>query len=300
MRKDRSVVPATAFAYPARMTRPDSLDLSARTCVVTGANSGIGKEVARGLASYGAEVVLACRSLDRGRAALEELEQDTGSQRLHLMQVDLSVQETFAGSQYPRTVSRHTRAQNNAGIYPSERRLTEDGIEETWATNVMAYYLLTDLLLPRLKACTPSRIVNVASTRAGNLDESDLGFERRPFWGVRAYEQSKQANRMLSWVRAEALADSGVTVNVAHPGPVSTGIARHQTGIWGPIIRTGFRVFGRTPKQGADTALWLSSSPDVEGVTGKFFAKRRELPRSFYDPERQSALAKRCAELIQG
>ena len=92
MRKDRSVVPATTFAYPARMTRPDSLDLSARTCVVTGANSGIGKEVARGLASYGAEVVLACRSLDRGRAALEELEQDTGSQRLHLMQVDLSVQ----------------------------------------------------------------------------------------------------------------------------------------------------------------------------------------------------------------
>jgi len=284
------------------MTRPDSLDLSARTCVVTGANSGIGKEVARGLASYGAEVVLACRSLDRGRAALEELEQDTGSQRLHLMQVDLSVQgdvRRFAQELLERFPAIHVLV-NNAGIYPSERRLTEDGIEETWATNVMAYYLLTDLLLPRLKACTPSRIVNVASTRAGNLDESDLDFERRPFWGVRAYEQSKQANRMLSWVRAEALAGSGVTVNVAHPGPVSTGIARHQTGIWGPIIRTGFRVFGRTPKQGADTALWLASSPEVEGVTGKFFAKRRELPRSFYDPERQSALAKRCAELIQG
>ena len=289
------------MTYALEMTRPQELDLSARTCIVTGANSGIGKEVARGLARYGAEVILACRNLERGRAALEELQQDTGSSRLHLMQVDLSIQgdvRRFAQDLLERFPAIHVLV-NNAGIYLSERRLTEDGIEETWATNVMAYYLLTDLLLPRLRACAPSRIVNVASTRAGNLDEEDLSFERRPFWGVRAYEQSKQANRMLSWVRAEALADSGVTVNVAHPGPVATGIARHQTGIWGPIIRTGFRVFGRTPKQGADTALWLASSPELEGASGKFYGKRRELPRSFYDPTRQKALAQRCAELIQ-
>ena len=276
-------------------------DLSERTCVVTGANSGIGKEVARGLADCGAEVVLACRNPERGAVALEELRRDTGSERLHLLQVELSQQadiRRFANVLLDRFPSIHVLV-NNAGIYPAERRLSEDGIEETWATNVMAYYLLTELLLDRLRVSAPARIVNVASTRAGNLDESDLFFERRPFSGVRAYEQSKQANRMLSWVRAEELEGTDVTVNVAHPGPVATGIARHQKGMWGPLIRAGFRVFGRTPAEGADTPLWLASDPALSGVTGKFFGKRSEIERGFYDSERQRALRDRCAALVR-
>jgi NAD(P)-dependent dehydrogenase (short-subunit alcohol dehydrogenase family) len=279
----------------------ESIDLTGRTCIVTGANSGIGKAVARGLASYGATVVMACRSESRGRAALDELRSETGSDRLHLRLVDLSEQASirhFATDFLSEFDALHVLV-NNAGIYPAERQLSPDGIEMTWATNVMAYYLLTDLLEQRLRDCAPSRIVNVASTKAGQLRLDDLQFEKRHFGGIAAYEQSKQANRMLSWVRADKLKSDGVTVNVAHPGAVATGIARHQTGLWGKAVRVAFQAFGRSTQTGGDTALWLASSSDVDGLTGRFWAKRRELTRTFFDPKRQVELSEYCASMIR-
>ena len=276
-------------------------ELNGRVCIVTGANSGIGKEVTRGLAKRGATVVMACRNAERGHAAREELATDTGSDALTLMQVDLSRQSEvhrFADEVLARFPKIHVLV-NNAGIYPDTRRFTEDDVEETWATNVLAYLLLTERLLERLKESAPARIVNVASTRAGRLDEEDLFFSRRSFNGVHAYEQSKQANRMLSWVRAAELEGTGVTVNVAHPGPVATGIARHQKGVFGAIVRAGFRIFGKSPSEGADTPLWLAAAPELEGVSGKFYGKRKEIFCEFWHEERQSRLRARCEEMLK-
>jgi NAD(P)-dependent dehydrogenase (short-subunit alcohol dehydrogenase family) len=275
--------------------------LTGRTCIVTGANSGIGKQIARGLAMAGATVVMACRSETRGRAALEELRRDTGSEVLFLKIVDVSEQASiraFVASFLDEFDALHVLV-NNAGIYPAERTLTSDGIETTWATNVMAYFLLSELLEERLRRSAPSRIVNVASTKAGRLALDDLGFERRRFNGIAAYEQSKQANRMLSWLRAERLEGSGVTVNVAHPGAVATDIGRHQTGVWGMLVRFAFRLYGRSPEAGADTALWLASSADVDEITGKFWSRRRSIRRNFYHPEQQRELRERCLAMIR-
>ncbi len=306
---ERTTVTQSSSAHAEMMTgarytwavKNQPQDLTGRTCIVTGANSGIGKAIARGLARHGATVVMACRSKERGEAALEELREDTRSEHLVLRLVDLSEQSSIRdfASQFLHEFEALHVLVNNAGIYPAERRLTSDGIEQTWVTNVLAYYLLTDLLEERLRASAPARVVNVASTKAGQLDLDDLEFESRRFGGIAAYEQSKQANRMLSWVRAEKLQGSGVTVNVAHPGAVATGIARHQTGLWGAMARIAFRLAGRSEQTGADTALWLATNPDLAKTSGKFWAKRSELKRIFYDAEQQSELQRRCAAMIR-
>ncbi len=267
-------------------------ELEGKTTLVTGANTGIGKEIARGLATSGAKVILACRSRQRGQAALDELRQDTGSDELELQLVDLDSQASIramASRVLDRDEALHVLV-NNAGIYPEARALSPDGIERTWATNVIAYHLLCQLLLPRLISSAPSRIVNVASTAAGGLDMNDLQFETRRFGGIAAYKQSKQANRMLSWALHRRVVSQGVSVNVAHPGPVATELARTQQGLWGVLNRVAFRVFGRSPTAGADTALWLATSPELEGKSGLFWAKRRQRRCEFANEEQEEAL----------
>ena len=267
-------------------------ELEGKTTLVTGANTGIGKEIARGLARSGSTVIFACRSQERGQAALDELRQDTGNDNLELQLVDLDSQASIRALA-SRVLERHEALHvlvNNAGIYPEARALSPDGLERTWATNVIAYHLLAQLLLPRLIASAPARIVNVASTAAGGLDMDDLQFETRRFGGISAYKQSKQANRMLSWALHRRVASQGVSVNVAHPGPVATELARTQKGLWGVLNRFAFRVFGRSPSDGADTALWLATNPDLEGKSGLFWAKRRERRCEFANERQEEAL----------
>lgn len=258
------------------------IDLSGRTCLVTGASSGIGKETARELARMGATVILACRNAERGDQARSEIVQDTGNHNVELMRVDLSCQDsirTFARD-FVRTHNRLHVLVNNAGIYAAKRILTVDGLESTFAVNHLAYFLLTNLLLDLLKASAPARIVNVASEaqRRGRIDFDDLQGERK-YSGLKAYAQSKLANVIFTYELARRLEGAGVVVNCLHPGMVYTNFG-HDNGGFMSIAMRVFGVFMLSPSKGAQTSIYLVSSPAVEGVTGKYFIKKSEAKSS--------------------
>jgi NAD(P)-dependent dehydrogenase (short-subunit alcohol dehydrogenase family) len=280
---------------PARLTA----DLSGKTAIVTGASGGIGKEVARGLAQMGARVVLACRDAGRGEAARAEIAATTGNHDLEVRIVDVSLQSsirTFAAQFLAEHESLHILV-NNAGGWSNARKLTAEGIEQTWATNVLGYFLLTQLLLDRLKVSAPARIVSVASMLARDLDLSDVGFARRRYSGLTAYAQSKQANRMWTWALARRLRGTGVTANAMHPGGVATGIFGKDGGVMGAMVGAASRVLARTPTQGADTVVWLASSPEAEGQSGLFFMDRDVRVCDYRNPEQEEALWRLCEEM---
>jgi NAD(P)-dependent dehydrogenase (short-subunit alcohol dehydrogenase family) len=275
--------------------RPVAADLSGKTYLVTGATAGIGKEIARGLLALGARVVVACRSLERGEALRREL-----GERLDLLELDLGdLASVRAGAaRFARESTRLHGLVNNAGVWLTQRTLGPQGHELTFATNVLGHHLLTSELLPLLERAAPSRIVTVASSLAYGLDLDDLMFERRPYGdGMAAYAQSKQANRMLTWALAEPLRARGVTANALHPGMVRTELARDAHGVAGFFGRLFFR-FGRTPAKGADTAVWLAASPEVEGVSGKLWKDRKEQRCELRDPAQLEALWAKCEALI--
>jgi NAD(P)-dependent dehydrogenase (short-subunit alcohol dehydrogenase family) len=172
--------------------------------------------------------------------------------------------------------------------------VTTDGIEEVFATNVLAYFLLTQELLPLLKSSTPARIVSVASTYASDLDLDDLEFTHRKWDLNTSYKQSKQANRMWTWALARRLAGTGVTANTMSPGFVRTELARDMKGFGRFLMRALPSVVGRTVEQGADTVTWLATSPEVEGVSGKFWELRREKPCQFRNEANEERLWKIC------
>jgi NAD(P)-dependent dehydrogenase (short-subunit alcohol dehydrogenase family) len=278
-----------------------SADLHGRTALVTGASSGIGKEIARALARMGARVVLVARDRARGEAARDEITATTGARDLDVRLADLasprSIRAMAAGvrTDHP---ALHILV-NNAGGWSSTRRLTADGVEQTWATNMLGYFLLTELLLDNLKAGAPSRIVNVASDLARDLDLTDVSFERRRYSGVGAYAQSKQANRMWTYALARRLAGTGVTANVMHPGGVATGIFAKGGGLLGRAVSIVSALFARTPAQGADTAIWLAANPEIEGKTGLFFKDRAVSPCRFHDAEQEEKLWSLCENMTR-
>jgi len=275
-----------------------------RTVIITGANRGLGLAITRGIARLGARVVMACRDVDRAEEAREAAAAETGNRDMEVMAVDLSSRESirrFASEFKSRHPALHVLV-NNAGIQIPEKRFSVDGVELVFATNVLGYHLLTRELLDLLEASRPSRIVNVASTFAGKLDLEDLQFERRPYNNIDAYKQSKQANRMLSWELARRLEGSGVTVNAMAPGLMMTDLYRENGRGMRLFMRMLHMMFGVSVEAGADTALWLAGSrgPEVEGVSGKFFEKRRELPCPFRDEAAQKALWEACETLVSG
>jgi NAD(P)-dependent dehydrogenase (short-subunit alcohol dehydrogenase family) len=177
---------------------------------------------------------------------------------------------------------------NNAGVARGQRHVTSDGFELTFATNVLGYHRLSLALLEQLRASAPARIVNVASTFAGDLDLDDLQFERRPYGEMLAYAQSKACNRLLTWALARRLEGTGVTANAMAPGFVpATGLAR---GLSPDTQRAFAGRTGRTVKEGADTAVWLAASRDIEGVSGRFFYDRRERPCEFRNQAHEERL----------
>ncbi len=268
------------------MNRPFEANLSGKTCIVTGANTGIGKEIARDLAKLGADVVLACRSESRARIAESEIKEANRSARLSVMQVDVSSQASLRAfaKKFDAAHPRLDVLVNNAGVMAESRELTEEGIERTWATNVLGYTLMTELLLPKLKASGAGRIVAVASTFARNLDVTDVQFERRKYNGMVAYAQSKQANRMWAWALASRLEGTNVTINVAHPGLVSSELAARGKGLFAALNGAVFSIFGKSPAAGADTASFLAAGPEVAQVSGKFWMDRHVARCKFNDP----------------
>ncbi len=300
------------------MKAPIEANLTGAVAVVTGASSGIGKEVARDLARLRATVILACRDEARGRAALDDIVADTGNHRTELELVDTSSQvsiRAFARRVAERFPAVHILV-NNAGIWASEPHASVDGIELTWATNVLGYFLVTRELLPLLErggaslASAPfgvgpaaggprtARIVNVASLLARGLDVDDVEMRRRGYAGVAAHAQSKQAVRMLTAGLAARLAGKPVTVNAMHPGMICSNLASRERGLMATVGCCAFRMFGKAPADGADTASWLAASPDVEGKSGRLWVDRRERACEFAgDAAAIDALWARCVAM---
>ena len=275
--------------------------MSARTVVITGPTSGIGKEIARGLARLGAPLVLGCRDTAAGERAAAELAREPGAGPLEVLPVDVaspaSIQE-FAG----RVVAAHPRVHvlvNNAAVSRGTNPWSKsaEGIEITFATNVLGYYRVIQALLPALTAAAPARVVNVASTFASDLDLDDLQFEQRPFESFKAYAQSKACDRMLTWAQARRIDGSGVTANAMTPGLITeTGLYRNAPKEL--VARLRQYSGGRTSAQGAETAVWLASSPELEGVSGKFYEDREELPCEFRNEEAEEKLWSICEGLV--
>jgi retinol dehydrogenase 12 len=274
-------------------------DLSARTCVVTGANSGIGYETVRALARMGARVIMVCRDPVRGEAARASLARETGNARLELEIADLSSQAQVRGLA-DRIATRCGRLDvlvNNAGTWSNARQETADGLERTWATNQLAYFLLTERLRPLLVRSAPARIVTVASDLARGLDLADVEFRRRPYDGVAAYAQSKQANRMWTWALARRLDGTGVTANALHPGGVNTPLFGKGGG-WKSWAGAAYgKLFGRTAADGASTVVHLASSSAAEGVSGRFWIDSRDVPCRFRGEAQEDALFASCERM---
>jgi NAD(P)-dependent dehydrogenase (short-subunit alcohol dehydrogenase family) len=253
--------------------------LHGKTVLLTGASSGIGRATAVGLAEQGARLLLVGRTPERCAETLDEIRRRTGRGDVEMLTAELS---TRAGV---RELAEQVRGRtdrldvllNNAGVTLARRELTADGLEATFATNHLAYFALTGLLLPLLRASAPARIVNVASDAhrfGGQLDFDDLQNERR-YRVMRVYAQSKTANILFTQELARRIAGSGVTANCLHPGGIRSNLGRGN----GPLFDALHRVvslFLKSPEQGARTSLHLAGSPEVEGVSGRYWKDCRE------------------------
>lgn len=275
-------------------------EMNGKRVFVTGPTSGVGKEIAMQLAGLGAEVILACRDLQKGKQVAKEIKDQTGSNAV-VMEIDTSSQESIRESarkfrdKYDRLDVLINNAGGNRGRLPKVNSV--DGIELTFATNVLGYFLLTQELLDLLKESAPARIINVASSFASDLDLDDLQFERRPFESFRAYAQSKACNRMLSWALDRRLKGSGVTVNAMTPGLITeTELYRNSPAEL--VERLTQYSGGRTSAQGAETAVWLASDPEMQNVSGKFFEDREELECEFRNEEAEEKLWRICEEFV--
>ena len=276
--------------------KSETASMKGKVCLVTGASSGIGKEIAKGLARTGATAVMVGRNRQRAEAARDEIIGETANDSVELMISDFSsfdavrrLAADFKG--------RHARLDvlvNNAGTIPAKLELSADGYEMQFAVNHLAYFLLTNLLLGTIKASAPARIVNTASgvhTR-GRIDFDNLRGENR-YGFLRAYGRSKLANILFTYELAGRLEGTGVTVNCFTPGMTKTDLGRYLRGVSGFF----FRRMGRSPGEGAETAIYLATSPDVAGVTGKYFADCREARSS--EASHDAATARRLWEVSE-
>lgn len=263
------------------MTTPNT-SMNGKVCMVTGATSGIGLVTTLALAQRGATVVAVGRSQEKGAALVEQIERQTGSATVEYMLADLSSQQEIRrlAQQFQGRYQRLDVLVNNAGGLFISRQQSVDGIEMTFALNHLSYFLLTNLLLDTLKVSAPSRIVNVASDahESARLDFDDLQGQRR-YSGIQAYGRSKLANILFTYELARRLAGTGVTVNTLHPGVVATNFGTNN-GRLARVLRRVANLVSISPDQGAQTSIYLATSPEVEGVTGQYFVKQKAVPSS--------------------
>jgi NAD(P)-dependent dehydrogenase (short-subunit alcohol dehydrogenase family) len=260
--------------------------MEGKTCVITGASSGIGKVSAEQLSSMGASVVMVCRNRGRGERAKAEVEARSGSRSVELMLADMASLDSvraFARVFEESRGSLHVLL-NNAGVVRLRRSLTADGFETTFQVNYLSPFLLTNLLLPSLKRSAPSRIVNVSSVAhyGSHIDLGDLQLERG-YRVMRAYSQSKLALVLFTHELARRLEGTGVTANCLHPGVVATNMWGNALG---PASFLGkvTKLFFLSPEKGARTQVYLASSPEVETVSGEYFepkGKKRSSTESY-------------------
>jgi NAD(P)-dependent dehydrogenase (short-subunit alcohol dehydrogenase family) len=283
---------------PSRSSLPD---LSGRVCLITGATRGIGRATVDGLAALDARLVLLCRRQEDGGRIADELARSHRVAAPDVIVVDLSSQRSIreaaetVRARYPKV---HVLI-NNAGVIPQQRETTVDGLEMQFAVNHLAYFLLTNLLLDRLTAAAPARVVNVSSGahQGGTLDLADLQSQRR-YDPVRVYGRTKLANVLFTYELARRIRPNGVTANCLHPGVIATQLLADYMNV--PLVGGAVaRTFGADPEEGADTMVYLAASPEVETVTGRYFVGRRESRSSpaSYDETLQRALWEESARL---
>jgi NAD(P)-dependent dehydrogenase (short-subunit alcohol dehydrogenase family) len=265
----------------------------ARVCLLTGATQGIGRAAALALAPLGLELVLVARDRGRLEALVTELRARTPVAKVSVLAGDLSRMSEVrrVAGEFRSAHDRLHVLLNNAGALFARREVTPEGVERTLALNHLAYFVLTEELLPVLKASAPARIVNVSSDahRWRQVDFDDLMVSRTKYRAFLAYGRTKLMNILFTRELARRLAGTGVTVNAMHPGFVRSGFAQNNHGMLATVVKLG-QVFARTPERGARTLVYLATSPEVEGVTGKYFHDERETEPS---PAAQEAEAAR-------
>ena len=248
-------------------------NLENKVCLITGATNGIGEEAAKELNKMGAEIVFVARNEGKGEQLKAELKEATGKEPTMIL-ANLSSQaevksaaEKFLSMEKPLDI-----LLNNAGIMNRERNITEDGLEEVFSVNHLAYFTFTLMLIDKLKSTEGSRVVNVASGAHQFVKEMNFGDlqSEKVFKPMQVYGQSKLANILFTKSLANKLMDYGVTVNCLHPGFVSTGIGSNNKGIWN-ILMSLARPFARKTDKGAETSVYLCSSPEVKDISGEYF-----------------------------
>jgi retinol dehydrogenase 14 len=281
----------------------DTPPVAGKVVLVTGGTGGIGKATAIGLARIGARVGISGRDLARADQAAADIRAASGNPAVDAFAADMSSQAevrrlAFAVlDAYPRL----DVLLNNVGGFWAHRHLTSDGLERTFALNHLASFLLTNLLLDRLKASAPARVVTVSSgaQARGRIDFDDMQGARN-YSGQRAYNQSKLANVMFTNELARRLEGAGVTATSVHPGVVRTNFGAEDQAWFFAVVSRVVRPLLKTPAQGAQTPIYLASSPDMEGVTGQFFANRKPKTanKAAYDRDMTARLWQVSADLV--
>ena len=255
----------------------DKTSMKNKVVLVTGANSGIGRAASLALAKMGATIVMVARNKERGEAARAEIIKESQNNSVDLLLADLSSLESVRqlATEFQKKYSKLSVLINNAGLFNQRRHVTTDGYEDTFATNYLAPFLLTNLQLDLLKASAPSRIINVSSVGHynGHINFDDLNLEKE-YGGWKAYGQSKLALILFTHELAKKLQGTGVTVNAVHPGTVATNIWSRPLGPVGFIMALP-KLFMTTPRQGAETIVYLASSPNAKDLNGEYLEKRR-------------------------
>lgn len=253
--------------------------MNGKVCIITGANRGIGKATAEALAQLGATVILACRDKESGEIAKADIISATSNSSVELMQVDLSLQESIRkmvtdfGDKYDRL----DVLINNAGVYKSQREMTSDGMEMMFATNHLGPFLLTNLLLDKLKASSPARVLVVTAPSTTSVDFDNLQGEKQ-FNSLRAFGITKMCNLLFTYELSRRLEGSGVTVNAVHPGLAKTNLMQEA-----PIIlRWLTRLTSKTPQKAARSLAYLASSAEMVNTSGKFFKDGKEIESNQY------------------
>jgi NAD(P)-dependent dehydrogenase (short-subunit alcohol dehydrogenase family) len=265
--------------------------MNGKICLVTGATNGIGLVTASELARQGARVTLVSRNAERCQAAIERIHQETGNQDVDFIAADLSSLSEIrrAAQEFQKRHARLDVLVNNAGGFFWKRVETVDGLEMSFALSHLGYFLLTNLLLETIKASAPARIINVSSDahRGAHIKFDDLQNKRR-YAGFRTYAQSKLMNVLFTYELSRRLEGSGVTVNAMHPGFVASGFAKNN-GLLFRIFMPLAQIGALSPEEGARTSIYLASSPDLEGASGKYFTKERAVQSDPASYDKQTA-----------
>jgi NAD(P)-dependent dehydrogenase (short-subunit alcohol dehydrogenase family) len=285
------------------MTDDATPSMTGKTVLITGGTGGIGKATAIGLARLGARVGIVGRDATRAEAAASDIRSTSGNPAVDVFTADLSSQAEVRrlAAEVLETYPRLDVLVNNVGGYWAHRHGTADGLEHTFALNHLAAFLLTNLLLDRLEASAPARVVTVSSgaQSMGRIDFDDLQ-GARTYSGQRAYNQSKLANVMFTYELARRLDGTGVTATVLHPGVTRTEFGAEDQAAYFAWMSGLSKPFMKSPAQGAETPIFLASSPEVEGVTGRYFANRKpkESNKLSYDVEAAARLWQVSADLV--